>query len=51
VEGFAARGLFAHGATEGFNHKARTSTRKAYGFRSDKRAQIALHYALGDLPA
>ena len=47
---FAARGLFAHGATEGFNNKARITTRKAYGFRSYEHAEIALYHALGDLP-
>ena len=47
---FAARGLFAHGATEGFNNKARITTRKAYGFRSYDHAQIALYHALGALP-
>jgi transposase len=47
---FAARGLFAHGATEGFNNKARITTRKAYGFRSYKHAEIALYHALGALP-
>jgi len=47
---FAARGLFAHGATEGFNNKARITTRKAYGFRSYDHAEIALYHALGELP-
>jgi transposase len=47
---FVARGLFAHGATEGFNNKARITTRKAYGFRSYEHAEIALYHALGDLP-
>ncbi len=47
---FAARGLFAHGATEGFNNKARVTTRKAYGFRTYEHAEIALYHALGDLP-
>lgn len=47
---FAARGLFAHGATEGFNNKARITTRKAYGFRTYEHAEIALYHALGDLP-
>ncbi len=46
----AARGLFAHGATEGFNNKARITTRKAYGFRTYEHAQIALYHALGNLP-
>lgn len=47
---FAARNLFAHGATEGFNNKARITTRKAYGFRTYEHAEIALYHALGDLP-
>jgi transposase len=47
---FVARGQFAHGATEGFNNKARITTRKAYGFRTYEHAQIALYHALGDLP-
>jgi transposase len=47
---FAARGRFAHGATEGFNNKARITTRKAYGFRTYEHAEIALYHALGDLP-
>jgi transposase len=47
---FVAKGRFAHGATEGFNNKARITTRKAYGFRSYEHAQIALYHALGDLP-
>ena len=47
---FAARGLFAHGATEGFNNKARITTRKAYGFRTYEHAEIALYHGLGELP-
>jgi transposase len=47
---FAARGRFAQGATEGFNNKARVTTRKAYGFRTYEHAEIALYHALGDLP-
>jgi transposase len=47
---FLARGAFAHGATEGFNNKARITTRKAYGFRTYEHAEIALYHALGDLP-
>ena len=47
---FAARGLFAHGATEGFNNKARITTRKAYGFRSYEHAETALYHAMGNLP-
>ena len=47
---FLARGKFAAGATEGFNNKARITTRKAYGFRTYDHARIALYHALGDLP-
>jgi transposase len=47
---FLARGQFAAGATEGFNNKARITTRKAYGFRTYDHAEIALYHALGDLP-
>jgi transposase len=47
---FAARGVFAHGATEGFNNKARITTRKAYGFRTYEHAEIAFYHALGALP-
>jgi transposase len=47
---FLARGEFAAGATEGFNNKARITTRKAYGFRTYEHAQIALYHALGNLP-
>ena len=47
---FLARGAFAAGATEGFNNKARITTRKAYGFRTYEHAEIALYHALGDLP-
>jgi transposase len=47
---FVARKLFAHGATEGFNNKARITTRKAYGFRTYEHAEIALYHALGRLP-
>jgi transposase len=47
---FLARGAFAAGATEGFNNKARITTRKAYGFRTYEHAEIALYHALGALP-
>lgn len=47
---FKARGAFAAGATEGFNNKARITTRKAYGFRTYEHAEIALYHALGELP-
>jgi transposase len=47
---FRARNTFARGATEGFNNKARITTRKAYGFRTYEHAEIALYHTLGDLP-
>lgn len=47
---FAVRGRFAAGATEGFNNKARVTTRKAYGYRTYEHAKIALYHALADLP-
>jgi transposase len=47
---FAAREQFAHGASEGFNRKARITTGKAYGFRTYEHAEIALYHALGNLP-
>lgn|SRR5690606_12858449 len=47
---FKARGRFALGATEGFNNKARITTRKAYGFRTYEHGEIALYHALGELP-
>ena len=47
---FRARGQFAAGATEGFNNKARITTRMAYGFRTYEHATIALYHRLGALP-
>jgi transposase len=47
---FRARGMFAQGAVEGLNLKARLTTRIAYGFRSYDHAEVALLHALGDLP-
>jgi transposase len=47
---FKARKLLPLGAVEGFNNKARITTRKAYGFRTYEHAEIALYHALGNLP-
>jgi transposase len=47
---FRARGKFAMGAVEGFNNKARVTTKMAYGFRTYEHAEIALFHRLGDLP-
>ena len=47
---FAARSQIAMGAVEGFNGKARITTKLAYGFRSYDHAEIALFHRLGKLP-
>lgn len=47
---FRARDAFAMGAVEGFNNKARVTTKMAYGFKSYEHAEIALFHRLGDLP-
>jgi len=47
---FEARGSIALGAVEGLNNKLKVVTRRAYGFRSFRTAEVALYHALGDLP-
>jgi transposase len=47
---FRAKKQFSSGIVEGFNNKAKLTTRKAYGFRTFKAAEIALYHALGALP-
>jgi transposase len=47
---FKARNAFAKGATEGLNTKARVVTRRAYGYRTERIAEIALFHAMGKLP-
>jgi transposase len=47
---FKARGVISMGSVEGFNNKAKVTTRKSYGFRTFKAAEVALFHALGDLP-
>lgn len=47
---FRAKDAFAKGAAEGLNNKARVITRRSYGFRTTKVAQVALFHALGELP-
>ena len=47
---FRAKGLISSGAVEGFNNKAKLTTRKAYGFRTFKAAEAALYHTLGALP-
>lgn len=47
---FRARGEAALGAVEGFNNKARVTTKRSYGFRSYDLLELALYQTLGDLP-
>ena len=47
---FRAKGQLSSGVVEGFNNKAKLTTRKAYGFRTYHGIEIALYHALGDLP-
>jgi transposase len=47
---FQAKGQFSSGIVEGFNNKAKLTTRKSYGFRTYPAAEIALYHALGALP-
>ncbi len=47
---FRAKKQFSSAIVEGFNTKAKLTTRKAYGFRTYHGAEIALYHALGALP-
>ena len=47
---FRARGEVSAAVVEGFNNKAKLTTRKAYGFRSYRCVEIALYHTLGQLP-
>ncbi len=47
---FRANGAISAGVVEGFNNKAKLTTRKAYGFRTYRAAEIALYHTLGDRP-
>jgi transposase len=47
---FRAKKAISAGVVEGFNNKLKLTTRKAYGFRSYKVAEVALYHALGELP-
>ena len=47
---FEMKGTISSGIVEGFNTKAKLTTRKAFGFRSYKVQRIALLHQLGDLP-
>ena len=47
---FKARGTISAAAVEGLNNKAKLTTRKAYGYRSFRIAEISLYHTLGKLP-
>ncbi len=47
---FRAKKAISAGVVEGFNNKLKLTTRKAYGFRSYKVAEVALYHTLGGLP-
>jgi len=47
---FRAKGEIALGCVEGFNNKAKVTTKRSYGFRSYDLLKIALYHTLGDLP-
>jgi transposase len=47
---FKAKGQFSSGIVEGLNTKAKLTTRKAYGFRTYRAAELSLYHTLGALP-
>jgi transposase len=47
---FRAKGMISAAAVEGFNNKAKLTTRKAFGFRTFNAIEVALFHTLGDLP-
>jgi transposase len=47
---FEASGTISAGVVEGFNNKAKLTTKKAYGFRTYEAIEIALYHQLGKLP-
>ncbi len=47
---FDAKGQVSVGSVEGMNNKAKTTTKKSYGFRTYKAIRVAYYHALGDLP-
>jgi len=47
---FRAKGALSSGPVEGFNNKARVTTRRAYGFRTFRAIEVALYHTLGALP-
>jgi transposase len=47
---FRVKGQLSSGIVEGFNNKAKLTTRKAYGFRAYHGTEVTIYHALGALP-
>lgn len=47
---FRAKGEIALGCVEGFNNKAKATTKRSYGFRNYEMLKLSLYHTLGDLP-
>jgi hypothetical protein len=47
---FGAHRTISAGTVEGFNNKAKLTTRKAYGFRTSEGVKLALYHTLAALP-
>lgn len=47
---FRAKRMYSSGIVEGFNNKAKLTTRKSYGFRTYNATEMALYHTLGALP-
>ncbi len=47
---FRAKGTMSSGTVEGFNNKAKLTTRRAFGFRTFRAIELALYHTLGALP-
>jgi transposase len=47
---FHAKGQLSSGVVEGFNTKAKLTTRKAFSFRTYPTLEVALYHTLGALP-
>ncbi len=47
---FRARKTISSGVMEGFNNRLKLTTRKSYGFRTFRVAEVALYHTLGALP-
>ena len=47
---FRARGELSNAIVEGFNGKARVTTKKAFGYRTCEVLEVALYHTFSDLP-